>query len=348
MHRLIVVAVTTARRHVRPWSPHRVHSPGPGRPRGRCCARSPSAPTHTPQASTVASTSEQTSAARWSHRRAGRSPSSASSPAAASTVTIATDDGYAVTLLQLGATSVERGSTLTEGTEVGVVGESSDAATLQPHVHLGVRIAADPNGYVDPLGLLPARQPAPAPPPSLPEPPVAAPPPAVSAEIPAPQPAPAEPTASEPAEEAPPPNAVGTVRRVERLAPAAERDVEAETPVKATPPVGVRSHQRSAAAAAPTISSAAKVRIRAGDSKADAGAHARVSPLPRAAQSPVDAGRLHERAGHCARCGSALHGTRCVRLRAVSRPPCDGASAALWASSSCSRPSPSPVESRPG
>ena len=111
-------------------------------------------------------------------------------------VTIATDDGYAVTLLQLGATSVERGSTLTEGTEVGVVGESSDAATLQPHVHLGVRIAADPNGYVDPLGLLPARQPAPAPPPSLPEPPVAAPPPAVTAEIPAPQPAPAEPTAS--------------------------------------------------------------------------------------------------------------------------------------------------------
>ena len=36
---------------------------------------------------------------------------------------------------------------------------------LQPHVHLGVRVAADPNGYVDPLGLLPARLPAPPPPP---------------------------------------------------------------------------------------------------------------------------------------------------------------------------------------
>ncbi len=78
-------------------------------------------------------------------------------PGGGRAVTIATDDGYAVTLLQLGATSVERGSTLAEGTEVGVVGESSDAVTLQPHVHLGVRVAADPNGYVDPLGLLPAR-----------------------------------------------------------------------------------------------------------------------------------------------------------------------------------------------
>ena len=82
-------------------------------------------------------------------------------PGGGHAVTIATDDGYAVTLLQLGATSVERGSTLTEGAEVGAIGESSDTVTLQPHVHLGVRVAADPNGYVDPLGLLPARLPAP-------------------------------------------------------------------------------------------------------------------------------------------------------------------------------------------
>ena len=80
-------------------------------------------------------------------------------PGGGRAVTIATDDGYAVTLLQLGATSVESGSTLTEGTAVGVVGESSDAVTAQPHVHFGVRVAADPNGYVDPLGLLPLRQP---------------------------------------------------------------------------------------------------------------------------------------------------------------------------------------------
>ena len=56
------------------------------------------------------------------------------------------------------------------------VGESSDAVTLQPHVHLGVRVAADPNGYVDPLGLLP-RAPAGSrlPPSPVSEPPVAAP-----------------------------------------------------------------------------------------------------------------------------------------------------------------------------
>ena len=81
-------------------------------------------------------------------------------PGGGRAVTITTDDGYAVTLLQLGATSVERGLTVTEGAEVGIAGESSDAVTLQPHVHLGVRVAADPNGYVDPLGLLPAQQPA--------------------------------------------------------------------------------------------------------------------------------------------------------------------------------------------
>ena len=93
-------------------------------------------------------------------------------PGSGHAVTITTDDGYAVTLLQLAATSVARGDTVTEGAEVGVVGESSDAVTLQPHVHLGVRVAADPNGYVDPLGLLPARPPAPPTPPPVVEPPV--------------------------------------------------------------------------------------------------------------------------------------------------------------------------------
>ena len=72
-------------------------------------------------------------------------------------VTIQTPDGYAVTLLQLGSTSVVRGSVVAEGAVVGAVGESADPGTSAPHVHLGVRVAADPDGYVDPLGLLPAR-----------------------------------------------------------------------------------------------------------------------------------------------------------------------------------------------
>ncbi|MBA3245270.1 MAG: M23 family metallopeptidase, partial [Actinobacteria bacterium] len=72
-------------------------------------------------------------------------------------LTIQTSDGYAVTLLQLGSVDVVRGAVVEEGTTVGYVGESADAVTTQPHVHLGVRLASDADGYVDPLGLLPAR-----------------------------------------------------------------------------------------------------------------------------------------------------------------------------------------------
>jgi murein DD-endopeptidase MepM/ murein hydrolase activator NlpD len=67
-------------------------------------------------------------------------------PGGGHAVTIQTPDGYAVTLLQLGSTSVLRGSVVSEGTAVGVVGESADAVTSAPHVHLGVRVASDPNG----------------------------------------------------------------------------------------------------------------------------------------------------------------------------------------------------------
>jgi len=110
-------------------------------------------------------------------------------------VTIQTPDGYAVTLLQLGSTSVLRGSVVAEGAVVGDVGESADAVTSAPHVHLGVRVAADPDGYVDPLGLLPPRPvvaaPAPAPtpvPPSTPAPPPVLAPAPVPAPVPAPIP----------------------------------------------------------------------------------------------------------------------------------------------------------------
>ena len=61
-------------------------------------------------------------------------------------VTIRTDDGYAVTLLQLGDTAVARGVSVSEGEAVGVVGESADAVTRSPHVHLGVRVASDDDG----------------------------------------------------------------------------------------------------------------------------------------------------------------------------------------------------------
>ena len=87
------------------------------------------------------------------------------------TVTIETADGYSVTLLHLGAFSVARGATVAEGDAVAVVGPSDGVEHAVPSVHLGVRVTDDPQGYVDPLPLLPAGAPA-APEASEPESPV--------------------------------------------------------------------------------------------------------------------------------------------------------------------------------
>ncbi len=79
-------------------------------------------------------------------------------PTGGKTITIRTADGYAVTLQRLGSTSVSRALAVGEGDVVGSVGDAS-----RPYVYLGVRRADEPNGYVDPLGLLPPLAPAPAP-----------------------------------------------------------------------------------------------------------------------------------------------------------------------------------------
>ena len=100
-------------------------------------------------------------------------------PGGGRTITIRTEDGYSVTLLQLGSVLVARGAVVDEGTGVATVGESGDPETPQPHVHLGIRRSDDPHGYVDPLSLLPSRAPAPLPLPVT-ESPVAAPSPAGS------------------------------------------------------------------------------------------------------------------------------------------------------------------------
>jgi hypothetical protein len=88
------------------------------------------------------------------------------------TVTIRTADGYSVTLLHLGTIDVARAENVAEGAPVGTVGWSGTAEHDRPYVHLGIRTTADPNGYLDPLTLLPPRaQPAPEPAPeSTPEP----------------------------------------------------------------------------------------------------------------------------------------------------------------------------------
>ena len=78
-------------------------------------------------------------------------------PGGGRTVTIQTADGYAVTLLHLGALGVARGAVVGEGDVVGTLGSSGEAEHAGPYVHLGVRVAADPLGYLDPLRFLPLR-----------------------------------------------------------------------------------------------------------------------------------------------------------------------------------------------
>src|SRR5688500_2375368 len=117
-------------------------------------------------------------------------------PGGGRTVTIQTADGYSVTLVHLGSVAVARGQQAVAGESVGSAGRSGEPEHAESYVHLGVRVTADPNGYVDPLGLLPSRQappPLPAPPaepvPDAPEPPPT--PEAPEAPAPAPSPSPA-------------------------------------------------------------------------------------------------------------------------------------------------------------
>jgi hypothetical protein len=86
-------------------------------------------------------------------------------PGGGRTVTIRTTDGYSVTLVHLGTIGAARGADVAEGASVGTVGPSGEAELPDPYVHLGIRLTADPNGYHDPLGLLPSRA-APAPEPA--------------------------------------------------------------------------------------------------------------------------------------------------------------------------------------
>src|SRR5919108_5208312 len=118
-------------------------------------------------------------------------------PGGGRTVTIRTADGYSVTLVHLGSLSVERNAAVAEGSPVGTIGPSGEPEVAEPYVHLGIRLTAEPNGYLDPVAFLPPR---PAPPPEPPHdepveepvaPPVDDPPaePAPPARAPAPAPA---------------------------------------------------------------------------------------------------------------------------------------------------------------
>jgi hypothetical protein len=132
-------------------------------------------------------------------------------PGGGRAVTITTADAYAVTLLQLGAVTVARDDVVAEGAVVGEVGASEDAVTSAPHVHLGVRVAAEAQGYLDPLSLLPVRVPVAAPPPPPVEP------------APAPAPAPERAPSPEPAAEARQREREGAGARADRGSPPPRR-----------------------------------------------------------------------------------------------------------------------------
>jgi hypothetical protein len=76
-------------------------------------------------------------------------------PTSGESVTIETADGYSVTLTHLGSIVVAKGAPVAEGDEVGTIGPSGTPEMDGPYVHLGIRITADPNGYIDPVSLLP-------------------------------------------------------------------------------------------------------------------------------------------------------------------------------------------------
>src|SRR4051794_5073736 len=78
-------------------------------------------------------------------------------PGSGRVVTVTTADGLAVTLTHLGSIEVAAGAAVAEGDPVGSVGPSGDPEVAGPYLHLGIRVAAEPQGYRDPLSVLPVR-----------------------------------------------------------------------------------------------------------------------------------------------------------------------------------------------
>jgi hypothetical protein len=96
-----------------------------------------------------------------------------------------TSDGrYELSYLHLSSVAVRRGDSLGRGERLGAVGVSGTRSTDAPHLHFGVREAADRHAYIDPLTFL-------APPPAETPQPRAAPVPVAEPVAAAPEPAPA-------------------------------------------------------------------------------------------------------------------------------------------------------------
>ena len=128
-------------------------------------------------------------------------------PASGRSLTVETAAGLSVTLTHLGTIDVAKGASVAEGDAVATIGASGEPELATPYVHLGVRVAADQQGYLDPLSFLPPRvAPTQSAPPTPAAPPVAGAPsapavaaPAAAAAAPAPTPAPPTPVQTQPA-----------------------------------------------------------------------------------------------------------------------------------------------------
>ena len=170
-------------------------------------------------------------------------------PKGGKTVTIQTSTGYAVTLVHLGSIRVIRGTTVEEGATVGTVGPSGVPDIPEPYVYLGIRVASDDQGYVDPLLFLPPRAQPPASPESASDPPSAPADESSGSETSAP------PIAAEPPPPAPAANAGATETAPATQEPASEPvpDAAAEPPPATAP---VTEAPAAPAAAAPPVAEA--------------------------------------------------------------------------------------------
>jgi len=128
-----------------------------------------------------------------------------------------------VTLVHLGSIAVARNTLVAEGATVAAIGPSGDTEHAEPYVHLGIRVTAEPNGYLDPLSFLPPREET-IPPPTPAVDPAPAEPPTDSPEAPAATPVATAPTPEVPAPiaEAPMPISEAPMPTPEALTPTAE------------------------------------------------------------------------------------------------------------------------------
>ena len=140
-------------------SPFRVRRwRGRGRSTGPSCGRSCStARSRSSPASTAGSTSRARPVRPVVAPTDGVVTYAGTPPGNGLTLSIRTPDGYSVTLTHLGSLEVRRGASVEEGAIVARVGASGPPEVDEPYLHLGIRLASDEDGYLDPLSFLPPR-----------------------------------------------------------------------------------------------------------------------------------------------------------------------------------------------